>query len=52
MFDQRAGHPVADLRARVTAVIAEAPDVKTFVLRPNRAWRGQRAGQHTAIEVA
>jgi stearoyl-CoA 9-desaturase NADPH oxidoreductase len=39
------------LRARVTEVVAETRDVKTFVLRPNRAWRGHRAGQHTAIEV-
>ena len=39
------------IRARVTAVIAAAPDVKTFVLAPGRAWHGHRAGQHTAIEV-
>ena len=39
------------IRARVVAVIAEAPDVKTFVLRPNRAWRGHLAGQYTTVEV-
>jgi ferredoxin-NADP reductase len=41
----------SDVRARVTAVFDETPDVKTFVLRPNRAWRDHRAGQHTTIEV-
>ncbi|HET9599345.1 MAG TPA: ferredoxin reductase [Anaeromyxobacteraceae bacterium] len=40
-----------EIRARVVAVIAETPDVKTFVLRPNRAWRGHLAGQYTTVEV-
>jgi ferredoxin-NADP reductase len=35
----------------VVSVTAETPDVKTFVLRPNRAWRGHLAGQHTVVEV-
>jgi ferredoxin-NADP reductase len=40
-----------ELRARVVEVIEETPDTKTFVLRPNAAWRGHRAGQHTLVEV-
>ena len=40
-----------EVRARVVAVIAETRDTRTFVLRPNRNWRGHRAGQHTMIEV-
>jgi ferredoxin-NADP reductase len=42
---------LGEIRARVVAVIAETPDVKTFVLRPNRAWRGHLAGQYTTVEV-
>jgi ferredoxin-NADP reductase len=39
-------------RARVVDVIDETHDVKTFVLRPNRRWRGHRAGQYTTVTVA
>jgi ferredoxin-NADP reductase len=39
------------IKARVEAVIAETVDTKTFVLRPNRAWPGFRAGQHLGVEV-
>jgi stearoyl-CoA 9-desaturase NADPH oxidoreductase len=42
---------LGEIRARVLAVVDETPDTKTFVLRPNSAWRGHRAGQHTMIEV-
>ncbi len=42
---------VRQIRARVVAVIAETADTRTFVLRPNRHWRGFRAGQHVAVEV-
>ena len=42
---------LAEVRARVTEVITETGDTKTFVLRPNAAWRGHRAGQYTAVEV-
>jgi len=42
---------LGEMRARVVAVVAETPDVKTFVLRPGRSWRRHRAGQHTTIEV-
>jgi ferredoxin-NADP reductase len=40
-----------DVRARVVAVVPETSDAKTFVLRPNRAWRRHLAGQHTTVEV-
>ncbi len=42
---------LAEIRARVVDVIAETPDVKTFVLAPNWRWTGHRAGQHTMLEV-
>ena len=38
-------------RARVVEVIEETADARTYVLRPNRHWRGFRAGQHALIEV-
>src|SRR5687767_621537 len=40
-----------EIRARVVEVITETPDTKTFVLRPNRHWKGHRAGQYTTVEV-
>ncbi|MGB5812160.1 MAG: ferredoxin reductase, partial [Polyangiales bacterium] len=40
-----------ELRATVVEVIDETRDTKTFVLRPNAAWRGHRAGQYTSVEV-
>lgn len=42
---------LSQIRARVVEVIAESPDTRTFVLRPNGLWRGHRAGQFTAVEV-
>jgi ferredoxin-NADP reductase len=42
---------LTEIRARVVEVVRETADVKTFVLRPNRRWRGHRAGQYTTIEV-
>ncbi len=42
---------LVEIRARVAAVVVETSDTRTFVLRPNGAWRGHRAGQHTTIEV-
>jgi ferredoxin-NADP reductase len=42
---------VRQIRARVVEVIAETADTHTFVLQPNRHWRGFRAGQHVAVEV-
>src|SRR6185436_20610932 len=47
-------HPTWSLgriKARVLQVVHETPDTKTFVLRPNRNWRGFRAGQHVGVEV-
>ena len=38
-------------RARIVAIIRETADAKTFVLRPNRLWRGHVAGQYVTIEV-
>lgn len=38
-------------RGRVVEVIEETGDTKTFVLRPNAAWPGHRAGQYTSVEV-
>ncbi len=39
------------IKARVVRVIEEAPDTRTFVLRPNRNWPGFRAGQHVLVDV-
>ncbi len=47
-------HPtwsIGRLKARVTAVVDETSEVRTFVLRPNRNWPGFRAGQHVGVEV-
>lgn len=45
------GGPVGEIRARVVQVIPETPDTRTFVLQPNRHWKGHRAGQYTTVEV-
>lgn len=53
-FWLRALDPVASLseiRARVVDVVRETADARTFVLRPNRHWRGHHAGQWTRVEV-
>ncbi|MGB5703388.1 MAG: ferredoxin reductase [Polyangiales bacterium] len=42
---------LGELRARVVEVIEETEDTRTFVLRPNAAWRGHRAGQYTSVEL-
>lgn len=39
------------IRARVERVVDETADAKTLVLRPNRHWRGFKAGQHVVIDV-
>lgn len=39
------------IRARVTDVVVETAEVKTFVLRPNGRWAGHHAGQFTAVEA-
>lgn len=45
------GRSLGELRGRVVEVIEETGDTKTFVLRPNAAWRSHRAGQYTSVEV-
>jgi len=42
---------IDELRARVVDVIDETHDVKTFVLAPNAAWPGHRAGQYVPVDV-
>jgi len=42
---------VAEMRARITAIVVETDDVKTFVLRPSRRWTGFRPGQYVTLEV-
>ena len=39
------------IRARVVDAIRETADVRTLVLRPNRLWRGHRAGQHVLVDA-
>lgn len=41
-----------ELKAQVVQVIDEAPDVKTFVLRPNQHWRGMKPGQYIELIVS
>lgn len=38
-------------RGRVIDVVDETADTRTFVLKPNRHWRGAVAGQHVVIDV-
>jgi len=40
-----------EIRARVIEVVEETADTKSFVLRPNAAWHGHRAGQFTSVDV-
>lgn len=40
---------VHEVRARIVERIRETPDTWTFVLRPNRRWRGFGAGQHVLV---
>lgn len=42
---------VGDARAEVVAVRRQTPRSVTLTLRPNRAWRGFRAGQYVAVGV-
>lgn len=39
------------IKARVERIIDETIDTKTFVLQPNRHWRGFQAGQHVGVEL-
>ncbi len=38
-------------RARICAIVSETPTIKTFVLQPNRHWRGFEAGQFVPLFV-
>src|SRR3954464_1610632 len=38
-----------EVRDKVTAVIEETHDTKTFVLRPNAHWQGHRAGKPVTV---
>ncbi|HVT36107.1 MAG TPA: FAD-binding oxidoreductase, partial [Nevskiaceae bacterium] len=42
---------LATIKARVGAIIDETADTKTFVLQPNRHWRGHAAGQHVQVQL-
>lgn len=42
---------LGEIRARVVEIVDQTADTKTFVLRPNAAWRAHRAGQYTSVEV-
>lgn len=47
-------HPtwaVGRTKARVVAIRAETPDVRSLWLRPNRRWPGFAAGQHVSVSV-
>jgi ferredoxin-NADP reductase len=40
-----------ELRARITGIVVETSDTKTFVLKPSRQWAGFTAGQYVTIDV-
>ncbi len=42
---------IDELKARVIDVIEETHDVKTFVLAPNAAWPGHRAGHYVPVDI-
>lgn len=47
-------HPLWSLtatKAEVAHIVQETPNTKTFVLSPNRHWKGHRAGQNIGINV-
>lgn len=47
-------HPLLSLtqvRARVSRIVDETPDTKTFVLQPNTLWAGFQAGQYVRISL-
>jgi len=39
------------IKARVVEIREETPDVRSFLLRPNRRWPGFAAGQHVAVAL-
>jgi len=47
-------HPTWSLgriKARVVEIRDEAPEVRSFVLQPNRRWPGFAAGQHVTVSI-
>jgi len=47
-------HPtwsLGQIKARVVEIREETPDVRSFVLRPNRRWPGFAAGQHVSVAI-
>lgn len=47
-------HPLLSLtkvRARVSRIVNETPDTKTFVLQPNALWAGFQAGQYVRVSL-
>src|SRR5258705_11512574 len=42
---------VSRTRARITAIVDETDDIRTFVLRPNRHFRGFAPGQYVPVRV-
>lgn len=42
---------LGQVRARLLALTDHGNDVRSYLLQPNRAWRGYRAGQHVLVEV-
>ena len=42
---------VSRTRARITAIVYETADIRTFVLRPNRHFRGFAPGQYVPVRV-
>src|SRR5947208_6661157 len=40
-----------EVRARITGIVVETSETKTFVLRPGRQWAGFTAGQYVTLDV-
>jgi ferredoxin-NADP reductase len=40
-----------ELRARITGIVVETSDTKTFVLKPGRQWAGFTAGQYVTLDA-
>ena len=40
-----------EVRARITGIVVETSEAKTFVLKPGRQWAGFTAGQYVTLDV-
>ena len=40
-----------EVRARITGIVVETSETKTFVLKPGRQWAGFTAGQYVTLDV-